>query len=115
MRLGLACLAISAAISVGFWAGLGSPVAMPQAPLKPGEKLYCLSYSPFRGDQTPLDAGAHISAAQIEDDLTRLALLTDCVRTYSVEFGQDQIAGIAARPGLKGVQGVLLSSHPERT
>ena len=114
MRLGLACLAISAAIIVGFWAWLGRPVAMPQALLKPGEKLYCLSYSPFRGGQTPLDARAQVSAAQIEDDLTRLALLTDCVRTYSVEFGQDQIAGIAARHGLKVMQGIWLSSHPER-
>ena len=114
MRLAPACLAISAAIIVGFWAWLGSPVAMPQAPLKPSEKLYCLSYSPFRGGQTPLDARAQVSAAQIEDDLTRLALLTDCVRTYSVEFGQDQIAGIAARHGLKVMQGIWLSSHPER-
>ena len=114
MRLAPASFAISATIIVGFWAWLGRPVAMPQAPLKPGEKLYCLSYSPFRGGQTPLDARAQVSAAQIEDDLTRLALLTDCVRTYSVEFGQDQIAGIAARHGLKVMQGIWLSSHPER-
>src|ERR1043165_5947369 len=114
MRLGLACLAVSAALIVACWAYLGRPVVMPQAPLKPGEKLYCLSYSPFRGGQTPLSGNLQIPAAQIEDDLSRLAQITDCVRTYSIEFGQDQIAGIAARHGLKVMQGIWLSSHPDK-
>ena len=114
MRLGLACLALSAMIIAGAWAWLGSPVAMPPSPLATGEKLYCISYAPFRGSQTPLDLSTHISAAQIEDDLSRLAKITDCVRTYSVDFGLDQIAGIAARHGLKVMQGLWLSSYPER-
>jgi exo-beta-1,3-glucanase (GH17 family) len=96
------------------WAWLGAPVAMPQSPLAAGEKLYCLSYSPFRGSQTPLDSSTRVSAAQIEDDLARLAKITDCVRTYSVDFGQDQIAGIAARHGLKVIQGLWLSSHADK-
>jgi exo-beta-1,3-glucanase (GH17 family) len=87
---------------------------MPQSPLGVGEKLYCLSYSPFRGSQTPLNAKTQISAAQIEDDLTRLAKISDCVRTYSTEFGQDQIAGIAARHGLKVLQGLWLSGHADK-
>ena len=53
-----------------------------------------------------------IPAAQIEDDLARLAEVTDCVRTYSVDFGLDQIAGIAAKHGLKVMQGLWLSSNP---
>jgi exo-beta-1,3-glucanase (GH17 family) len=114
MRLGLACLAVSVALIVTGWAYLGHPVAMPQAPLKLGEKLYCLSYSPFRGGQTPLSGAVQISAEQIEDDLSRLARVTDCVRTYSIEFGQDQIAGIAARHGLKVMQGVWLSRHADK-
>jgi exo-beta-1,3-glucanase (GH17 family) len=87
---------------------------MPQSPLAAGEKLYCLSYAPFRGLQTPLDPATHISAAQIEDDLSRLAKLTDCVRTYSNDYGLDQIPGIAANHGLKVLQGLWLSSHPEK-
>jgi exo-beta-1,3-glucanase (GH17 family) len=114
MRLGLACLALSALVVAAVWVWLGSPVPMPQSPLGPGEKLYCLSYSPFRGSQTPLDAKTQISAAQIEDDLARLAKITDCVRTYSTEFGQDQIAGIAARYGLKVLQGLWLSGHADK-
>ena len=114
MRLGLACLALSAVVIAGTWAWLGTPVPMPQSPLQAGEKLYCLSYAPFRGSQTPLDLATHISAAQIEDDLSQLAKITDCVRTYSVDFGLDQIAGIAARHGLQVIQGLWLSSHAER-
>jgi exo-beta-1,3-glucanase (GH17 family) len=114
MRLGLACLAVSAAVIAGVWAWLGAPVPMPQSPLAAGEKLYCLSYAPFRGGQSPLDLATHISPAQIEDDLSRLAKITDCVRTYSVDFGLDQIAGIAARHGLKVMQGLWLSSHADR-
>jgi len=114
MRLALACLALSAMVIAGAWAWLGAPVPMPQSPLQPGEKLYCLSYSPFRGSQTPLDAATQISAAQIEDDLSRLAKITDCVRTYSIDYGQDQIAGIAARHGLKVMQGLWLSSHADK-
>ena len=114
MRLGLACLALSVAVIAGAWAWLGAPVPMPQSPLLAGEKLYCLSYAPFRGGQTPLDLATHISPAQIEDDLSQLAKITDCVRTYSVDFGLDQIAGIAARHGLKVMQGLWLSSHADR-
>ena len=33
---------------------------------------------------------------QIEQDLTQLAKITDCVRTYSIENGLDQVPGIAA-------------------
>ena len=114
MRFGLACLAVSAMVIAGVWAWLGAPVPMPQSPLAAGEKLYCLSYSPFRGGQTPLDSSTQISAAQIEDDLTRLARITDCVRTYSIDYGLDQIAGIAARHGLKVMQGLWLSGHPDK-
>ncbi len=101
-------------VIAGAWAWLGAPVPMPQSPLQPGEKLYCLSYSPFRGSQTPLDANTRISAVQIEDDLARLAKITDCVRTYSIDYGQDQIAAIAARHGLKVMQGLWLSSHADK-
>jgi exo-beta-1,3-glucanase (GH17 family) len=114
MRFGLTCLAFVAMVIAGVWAWLGAGVPMPHSPLAPGEKLYCLSYAPFRGNQTPLDPATHVSAAQIEEDLTRLAKLTDCVRTYSTDYGLDQIPAIAARHGLKVLLGLWLSSHPEK-
>jgi exo-beta-1,3-glucanase (GH17 family) len=113
MRFGLAGLALSVAAIAVFWAWLGIPVPIHQAPLKPGQKLYCVSYAPFHGGQTPLDPATHISAEQIDRDLAQLAKLTDCVRTYSTDFGLDQIAGIAARHGLKVIQGLWLSGHAD--
>ena len=80
---------------------------MPVAPLAAGEKLHCISYVPFRGDQTPLDLSTRIPAWQIEQDLARLAPLTDCVRTYSVHLGLDQIVPLAQRYGLKVLAGDL--------
>ncbi|MGD9845569.1 MAG: glycosyl hydrolase family 17 protein [Variibacter sp.] len=105
---------VVAALIGGAWSWLGAPVVMPPSPLASGEKLYCVSYAPFRGDQNPLSAATKVSAEQIDEDLTRLAKITDCVRSYSIEHGLDQIPEIAARHGLKVMQGIWLSSHPER-
>ena len=105
---------VAAAIVAAWWWWLGAPVALPASPLGGGEKLYCMSYSPFRGGQTPFDRTLRIEARQIEDDLARLAAVTDCVRTYSTEFGLDQVAGIAERQGLKVIQGVWLGRERER-
>ncbi|MBI1205331.1 MAG: beta-(1-6) glucans synthase [Rhodopseudomonas sp.] len=85
---------------------------MPQSPLAKGDKLYCLSYAPFKGSQTPLDPTTMIPASQIEADLTQLAKITGCVRTYSTDYGIDQVPAIAARHGLKVLQGLWLSSDP---
>jgi exo-beta-1,3-glucanase (GH17 family) len=111
MRYAFLCLAITAAAIAGVWIWLGSPALLMPSQLGRGEKLYCVSYTPFRGAQTPLDPATMIPAAQIDDDLARLAQVTDCVRTYSVDFGLDQIAGIAAKHGLKVMQGLWLSSN----
>jgi glucan 1,3-beta-glucosidase len=112
MRHAFACLALTAVAIAGVWTWLGAPVLLLPSQLGPTDKLYCVSYTPFRGSQTPLDPSIVIPAAQIEDDLTRLAKVTDCIRTYSVDFGLDQIAGIAAKHGMKVMQGLWLSSSP---
>ena len=88
---------------------------MPPSPLDSGEKLYCVSYAPFRGQQTPLDLSTRIEPWQIEEDLGRLAKLTDCVRIYSVDFGLDRVPEIAERHGLKVLLGLWVSSHADRT
>jgi exo-beta-1,3-glucanase (GH17 family) len=114
MRLGLACLAASALGIAAVWSWLGAAIPMPRSPVAGGEKLYCLSYAPFHGGQTPLEPSTHISADQIDRDLRQLAQLTDCVRTYSTDFGLDQIPGVAARYGLKVIQGLWLSGNPTK-
>lgn len=114
MRHALTFLVLVAMAIAGVWVWLGSPVLMPYPQVGRSEKLYCVSYAPFRGLQTPLDPSTIIPAAQIDDDLARLSEITDCVRTYSVDFGLDQIAAIAAKYGLKVMQGLWLSSHPAK-
>ena len=115
MRHAIAFLVVTAAAIAGSWIWLGSPALLMSSQIGRGEKLYCMSYTPFRGSQTPLEPSTMIPPAQIEDDLTRLGAVTDCIRTYSVDFGLDQIAGIAAKHGLKVMQGLWLSSSPERS
>ena len=90
---------------------MGAPVQMPPSPLAAGQKLYCVSYAPFRSSQNPLDPATRIGAAQIDEDLSRLAQSTNCVRTYSVGHGLDQIPEIARRHGLKVIHGVWLSNN----
>ena len=102
----LTALAIGAA-----WWWLGAPVRLPLSPLVNGGKLYCVSYAPFRNGQDPLVVDTRVSAQQIDEDLAVLSRYTDCIRTYSIEFGQDQIAAIAQRHGMKVLQGIWLSNN----
>jgi glucan 1,3-beta-glucosidase len=106
---------LAAAAIVLCWWWLGAAVPVPPSPLDPGEKLYCVSYAPFRGVQTPLDLSTKIEAWQIEQDLAQIAKATDCIRTYSVDAGLDQIPEIAQRHGLKVLLGLWVSSFPDRT
>jgi exo-beta-1,3-glucanase (GH17 family) len=111
MRTIIPLFGLAAAVIWGIWAWLGHPVAMPQAPLASGEKLYCVSYAPYRDAQSPLDASTRIPASQIEADFVQLSKLTDCVRTYSVDFGLELVPEIAARHGLKVMQGLWLGGE----
>src|SRR6202142_3553677 len=107
--LALLLLSLSAIAAVWWW--LATPISLSRAPIDPNAKLMCVSYAPFRGDQTPLSPMTHISAEQISEDLAQLAKISDCVRTYSIENGLDQVPGLAAKAGLKVIQGIWLGSN----
>ncbi|MEZ0061879.1 exo-beta-1,3-glucanase (GH17 family) [Bradyrhizobium elkanii] len=111
LRTPLALLLISLAVIASVWWWLATPITLVRAPIDPAAKLQCVSYTPFRGAQTPLDPTTQIPIEQIEQDLTDLAKVTDCVRTYSIENGLDQVPGVAAKVGLKVMQGIWLSSN----
>ena len=113
MVIATGLFALAASAIVAAWAWLGGAVAMPPSPLQPGEKLYCISYAPFRGAQNPFGPDVPIDPRQIEEDLAQLKQITDCVRTYSTDHGLDQIPQIARRHGLKVLQGLWLSSLPD--
>jgi exo-beta-1,3-glucanase (GH17 family) len=115
MGIATAFFALAAAAIVTAWGWLGAAVQMPPSPLAAGEKLYCVSYAPFRGDQSPFGPDVPIDPGQIDQDLAELKRITDCVRTYSIDHGLDQIPAIAQRHGMKVLQGLWLSNRAERS
>jgi len=110
LRTPLALLLISLGTIAAVWWWLATPITLPRAPIDPNAKLLCVSYAPFRDDQTPLVPTTHIAPEQIAQDLAQLAKITDCVRTYSIENGLDQVPALAAKVGLKVMQGIWLGS-----
>ncbi len=115
MRKAVSLFTLTAAAIVVAWWWLGRPVPMPPSPLDHAEKLYCVSYAPFRGRQSPLDLSTQIDPGQIDEDLKRLSGMTDCVRIYSVDFGLENVPEIAQRHGLKVLLGAWVSGHRDRT
>jgi exo-beta-1,3-glucanase (GH17 family) len=111
LRTPLALLVISLGAIAAVWWWLATPINLVRAPIDPDAKLLCVSYAPFRGDQTPLQLTTHIEPEQIAQDLAQLAKITDCVRTYSIDNGLDQVPALAAKVGLKVIQGIWLGSN----
>lgn len=106
LLLGISLAAIG---SFFIWRQLGQPVAIVDAP---DGKLQCLSYTPFRGTQTPFDAQLMIPPQQIDEDLHRLKAVTDCVRTYATDQGLDQVLPIAQQLGMKVLMGIWIGRNP---
>src|SRR3954451_13064064 len=115
MRVAAVLFALTAAVIVAAWAWLGAAVDMPPSAIGHGVKLPCVSYAPFRGRQDPFGPDVPIDPRQIEEDLAQLKQITDCVRTYSIDHGLDQIPEIARRHGMKVLRGLWLSNQPDRS
>jgi exo-beta-1,3-glucanase (GH17 family) len=111
LRTPLVLLLISLGAIAAVWWWLAMPITLLRAPIDPNAKLLCVSYAPFRDDQTPLVRTTQIAAEQIAQDLAQLAKISDCVRTYSIENGLDQVPALAAKAGLKVIQGIWLGSN----
>jgi exo-beta-1,3-glucanase (GH17 family) len=111
LRTPLALFLISLGTIAAVWWWLATPITLVRAPIDPNAKLQCVSYAPFRAGQTPLVESTRISTEQIAEDLAQLAKVTDCVRTYSIENGLDQVPSLAAKVGLKVIQGIWLGSN----
>jgi glucan 1,3-beta-glucosidase len=93
------------------WWWLATPVTLARAPIDPAAKLLCVSYAPFRDAQTPLAPTTQVPPEQIAQDLEQLAKISNCVRTYSIENGLDRVPELAAKVGLKVIQGIWLGSN----
>ena len=102
-----------AAAIVAAWAGSARRSKCRSRRSGPAGEIDCVSYAPFRGDQNPFGPAYPFDPWQIDEDLAQLKPLTDCIRTYSIDHGLDQIPEIAQRHGLKVMQGLWLSSLPD--
>jgi glucan 1,3-beta-glucosidase len=111
MLRSLGLFVLAAGTTVLAWYGLGKAVSMPPSPLGPGEKLTCISYAPFHGEQAPFTWNLRIPDRQIAADLRRLSALTSCVRTYSAKGAQGRIAELAPAFGLDVLQGIWLGRN----
>jgi exo-beta-1,3-glucanase (GH17 family) len=111
LRTPLVLLLISLGAIAAVWWWLATPITLVRAPIDPAAKLMCVSYAPFRDAQTPLVETTQIPAEQIAQDLAQLAKISDCVRTYSVDNGLDRVPELAAKVGLKVIQGIWLGSN----
>jgi glucan 1,3-beta-glucosidase len=111
LRTPLALLPISLGAIAAAWWWIATPVSLARAPIDPAAKLECVSYAPFRDQQTPLDPATYVSAEQVAQDMAQLAKISNCVRTYSVDQGVDQVPAQAAKVGLKVIQGIWLGSN----
>ena len=107
--LGLFTL-IACAIALA-WYGWGRPAAIPPSPFGPGEKLTCISYAPFHGDQAPYHRDLRVPDRRIAEDLRQLSALTSCIRSYSAKGAQGRITRLAAAQGLKVLQGIWLGRN----
>lgn len=108
IRTPLALLFLSLGIVAAVWWWLATPVALTRAPIDDAAKLECVSYAPFRGDQTPHDPTLIVSPEQIAEDLGELAKVSKCIRTYSIDNGLDKVPELASRVGLKVLLGVWI-------
>jgi len=95
---------------VGIWALFNRPDYVPAWP----ETIKGVSFSPFRAGQTPQNASAYPSEAQISRDLALLSNKVNRVRTYSVEGSLGSIPKLAAEQGLDVLVGLWISDDIDR-
>lgn len=111
LMLPLALYGLSILLIALAWWALGRPAPMPALA---GDKvaLPCLSYAPFRGEQSPLVGNVQIERGQIAEDLAHLATRTACIRTYGVNHGTHVVPELAKEAGLKVMLGIWLGADP---
>ncbi len=112
LRTPLALLLLSLGAIAAAWWWIATPINLARAPIDPAAKLLCVSYAPFRDVQTPLIPTTQIPTEQMAEDLAQLAKITDCVRTYSIENGLDQVPGLAAKVGPESHSGDMARQQP---
>jgi exo-beta-1,3-glucanase (GH17 family) len=104
-----AVVAGTAATHTAIWRAETAPVDVAASP----GRIQSVSYSPSGRDFDPED-DRHVSIDEIRKDMAAIADIADGVRTYTVTDGQERVAGLASRAGLKVNLGIWISKDEER-
>jgi exo-beta-1,3-glucanase (GH17 family) len=107
-RTPLALFFLSLGVVAAAWWWLAMPVTLARAPIDGAAKLECVSYAPFRNDQTPHDQTLIVGPEQILEDLRELTKVSKCIRTYSIDNGLDKVPELASQVGLKVLLGIWI-------
>ena len=95
-------LALLALALLGSWWLDALPVSIADGA---ASRLPCVSYAPSGGGRPRVPG---VTLAQLRRDLALLAERTDCVRTYTVSEGFDQVPAVAQELGLKVLLGIWI-------
>jgi exo-beta-1,3-glucanase (GH17 family) len=90
---------------VAFWWWLGREQPVPGG-LADGERLQCVSYTPFRADETPVDFT--VDRTRLAEDFALLAPRVGCLRLYSVR-DMELVPAVAREHGLTLIMGAWIS------
>lgn len=110
----LTCLfsLLAAVLVLNWWHQEGRPQPMVEAA---SDKLQCVSYAPFRKPgETPMDAASSVSEERLREDLQILASRSQCVRTYSVIQGMDQVPKVAKSLGMQVLMGAWIGRERDK-
>ena len=93
------------------WSWLGEPVALTDVP---SGRLQCMSYTPYDGSGSPLDAATYkVAPESIRADLKALQPYTGCIRTYSSQPPQDEVVRVANELGMQVYLGIWIGANAE--
>lgn len=101
----LASVVVAVLLVGSVWQWLGRPVVMVDAP---AGKVHCMSYTPFRGGDTPFNPSYVADRKQIDEDLALLSRSTACIRLYSPGQGLDHAVVAAEKYHLQVLLGAWI-------
>src|SRR5690606_20429037 len=104
-------LAVAALASFLVWKFMGMPVDIVDAP---AGKVHCVSYTPYRGSETPFDRDFVASVERIDEDFALLSSVTDCIRIYSVDLGLDKTVPLAAKYNMQVLLGIWIGREDDK-
>ena len=74
--------------------------------------MHCVSYTPFRGSETPFDPQYLADPRQIESDLRLVSGYSNCIRLYAPDQGLAAAIPIAGAYGMKVLLGIWIGRDP---